>query len=150
MEINRVWDDPLSKRPHVDILLDSSFVISLLKQRRDFERELSEAIPKKIKIKIVDLVILELERLARKSSSATRSWARASLEHLAKRDYQVVEHKTGPADVDASLMALALSAETSVAVATIDRELRDGLSSLGIPVITPRKGHGLTVEGNIA
>jgi rRNA-processing protein FCF1 len=127
--------------------LDSSFIISLVKQRRDFERELIDSIPQKISIEILDLVLLELEHLARKSPSATRTWARASLELIEKRNYHVVEHKPGPADVDASLIAYALSQRTSIAIATIDRELGNGLKSLGIPIVTPRRSHGLILEG---
>jgi rRNA-processing protein FCF1 len=136
-------------RPYVTLLLDSNFVMSLVKQRRDFERELIDAVPQKIKIKILDLVILELERLARKSSSARRTWAKASLDLLARRGYETVEHKPGPVDIDASLIVAALSERTSTAVATIDRELRESLKSLGVPALSPRKGHGVLVNGAI-
>jgi rRNA-processing protein FCF1 len=136
-------------RPYVTLLLDSNFVMSLVKQRRDFERELVDAVPQKIKIKILDLVTLELERLARKRSSARRTWAKASLDLLARRGYETLEHKPGPVDIDASLIVAALSERTSSAVATIDRELRESLKSLGIPALLPRKGHGVLVNGPI-
>ena len=145
---DRSRDDPLSERPHVNILLDSSFLITLVKQRRDLERELIDAIPKKIKIKILDLVLLELERLARKGPSATQTSAKASLELLAKRGYQMLEHKPGPVDVDASLMAFALSERSPTAIATLDRGLRDGSKALEITVISPKRVHGLIVEGS--
>jgi rRNA-processing protein FCF1 len=143
----KVRESTVMDRPPVTLLLDSSFVISLVKQRRDFERELADSLPQKIRIKILDLVTLELERLARKSSSSTRTWARASLELLASRGYQILDHKPGPVDVDASLIVAALSERTPTAVATIDRELRVSLKSLGIPVLLPRKGHGVVVDG---
>ena len=138
----------MRERPHVNILLDSSFVITLVKQRRDLERELIDAIPRKTKIKILDLVLLELEHLARKSSSATQTSAKASLELLAKRGFQVLEHKPGPVDVDASLMAFALSERRPTAIATLDRGLREGSKALGITVISPKRVHGLMVEGS--
>ena len=145
----RTWDDPLSERPLMDILLDSSFVIALVKQRRDLERELIDAIPKKIKIKILDLVLLELEHLARKGPSVTWTSAKAGLELLVKRGYQVLEHKPGPVDVDASLLAFAVSARPPTAIATLDRGLREGSRALGVSVISLKKVHGLIVEGSL-
>ncbi len=122
-------------------------MISLVKQRRDFEKEILDSVHQKIEIKILDLVTLELEHLARKSSSTTQTWARASLELVAIRSYPVVDHKPGPTDIDASLIVYALSEKGSTAIATVDRELENSLKRLRIPVILPKRGHGLILEG---
>ena len=97
--------------------------------------------------KVLDLVIWELERLARTTTSASATWAKASLAFLSKRNYAIAEHKPGPSDVDASLIAFALTEKIPTAIATIDRELKSALDSLGIPSLLPRTSHGIVAEG---
>jgi rRNA-processing protein FCF1 len=138
---------PLKQTAYKQIVPDTSFVISLLKQRRDFEDEMSGAISGKVRIVMLDLVVLELERLARIGPSAISKWAKANMELLHKRNYPVVEHKPGPSDVDSSLIAFAISEKTPTGIATLDRELITALKILGLPTVRPRARHGLIVEG---
>ena len=147
METNRVRDNTLSGRPYSQILLDSNFIIALLRKHRDLEDEIKAEVRGKIAIVVLDLVIWELERLARTTTSATATWAKASLAFLSKRNYAIAEHKPGPSDIDASLIAFALTEKIPTAIATIDRELKSALDSLGIPSILPRTSHGLVAEG---
>ena len=147
METDRVRDNPLSGRLYSQILLDSNFIIALLRKHRDLEDEIKAEIRGKIAIVVLDLVIWELERLARTRTSAVATWAKASLAFLSRRNYSIAEHKPGPSDVDASLIVFALTEKIPTAIATIDRELKGALDALGIPSILPRTSHGLVAEG---
>jgi rRNA-processing protein FCF1 len=118
----------------------------LLKQRRDLETEMRTALPGSIRIIVLDVVLLELERLARKGSSNIRTWANAAIDFLSKRNFPVIEHRPGPADIDASLIVFALAERMSTAIATIDAELREALESFGIPTIRPKARYGLISE----
>ncbi|HZF21720.1 MAG TPA: hypothetical protein VEZ43_04555 [Dongiaceae bacterium] len=138
---------PSGKTRHsVQILLDTSFLLTMLKQHRDPEEEIMTAVPGNVKILVLDLVIFELERLARKGSAKTHAFASASLDFLGKRKLAVIEHKPGPTDVDAALIACALTEKTPTGVATIDRALRSALASQDVPVIYPRTQRGLVAE----
>jgi len=136
----------MEDRPSVQILLDTSFLLTMLKQHRDPEEEIKAEVPGKVRILILDLVILELERLARKASAKTQAFARASLDFLDKRKFSVIEHKPGPSDVDAALIACALTEKTPTGIATVDGALRSALASQDVPVIHPRTRRGLVAE----
>ena len=84
METDRVRDNPLSGRLYSQILLDSNFIIALLRKHRDLEDEIKAEIRGKIAIVVLDLVIWELERLARTRTSAVATWAKASLAFLSR------------------------------------------------------------------
>jgi rRNA-processing protein FCF1 len=117
--------------------------MAMLRQHRDLDDEIKAEIPGRITIVVLDLVVLELERLARSATAATATWARASLVFLSQRKYLIAEHKPGPSDVDASLIGYAITEKIPTAIATIDRELKRALDSLGIRSILPRTRHGL-------
>jgi len=120
--------------------------MSLLKQHRDIEAEIRSAVHGPLKIVVLDLILLELERLARKGSANVRTWANAAIDFVGKRNYCIIEHKPGPTDVDVSLVQFALSEKNPTAIATIDRELRKTLESLSVPTIWPRARYGLIAE----
>jgi rRNA-processing protein FCF1 len=117
----------------------------MLRQHRDPQEEIMAELPRNVKILILDLVILELERLARKASAQTHAFAKASLDFLEKRKLSVIEHKPGPSEVDAALVACALTQKSRTGVATVDRALRSALASQDVPVIYPRTRRGLVV-----
>lgn len=129
------------------VVLDANFIISFLSQHRDVEDEIRIAIPGRVRILLFDLVVLELERLARQRSSKVGRWADISLEYLHKKKYPIVEHRPGPTDVDAALISFAVAETGPTYVATIDREVKTSLQSLGVPTISPMKRHGLVVDG---
>jgi rRNA-processing protein FCF1 len=146
LETHRVRDTPLSHKVSTQIVLDTNLVLSLLKQRRDIEAEIRIAVPGPTRIVVLDLIILELERLARTGSANLRTWANTAIDFISQRDYRVIEHRPGPTDVDVSLVQLALSEENPTAIATIDRELRKSLESFNIPTIRPKARYGLISE----
>jgi len=133
-------------RPSVQILLDTSFLLTMLKQHRDPEEEIRAGLSGNVKILVHDFVVFELERLARKASANTHAFASASLDFLQKRNVSVLEHKPGPSDVDAALIACALTEKTPTGIATVDRALRSALTSLYVPVIYPKARRGLVAE----
>lgn len=108
--------------------------------------EIRTAVTGNVKILVLDSVKFELERLARKASSKTHALASSSLEFLEKRKVPGVEHKPGPTDVDAALIASALTEKTLTGIATVDRELRSALASQDVPVIYPKARRGLVAE----
>jgi rRNA-processing protein FCF1 len=118
----------------------------MLRQRRDIEAEIRIAVHSPMRIFVLDLVILELERLARTGSANVRTWANAALDFIGMRHYPVIEHRPGPTDVDVSLVQLALAQKNPTAIATIDRELRKTLESFNIPTIWPKARYGLISE----
>jgi len=133
-------------RHSVQILLDTSFLLTMLKQHRDPEEEIMTAVPGNVKILVLDVVVFELERLARRASASTHAFASASLNFLEKRMISVMEHKAGPTDIDAALIACALTEKTQTGMATVDRALRSALASQDVPVIYPRTRQGLVAE----
>lgn len=118
----------------------------MLRQRRDLEAEVRTEVPGPVRIVVLDLILLELERLARTGSSKVRTWANAAIDLIAKRSYSTVEHRPGPTDVDVSLVQYALSETNPTAIATIDRELRKTLKTFNIPTILPKARYGLISE----
>ena len=136
----------MKTRPTVQILLDTSFLLTMLEQHRDPVEELRAEVQGNLKILVLDLVIFELERLARKASSKTHAFARASLDFLEKRKIPTVEHKPGPSDVDAALIACSLTESEPTGIATVDRALRSALASQDVPVIYPRARRGLVAS----
>ncbi|MBO0888494.1 hypothetical protein J2P12_05275, partial [Candidatus Bathyarchaeota archaeon] len=56
------------------------------------------------------------------------------------------EHLQGPSDVDSSLIGFALWDRTPTAIATIDRDLRTALRTLGIPTIQLKAKYGLVAD----
>jgi rRNA-processing protein FCF1 len=130
-------------RPSVQILLDTSFLLTMLKQHRDPVEEIRAEVPGNVRVLILDLVIFELERLARRASANTQAFARTSLDFLDKRKIPVIEHKPGPSDVDAALIACSQTEREPTGIATVDRALRSALASQDVPVIYPKARRGL-------
>lgn len=136
----------MEDRPSVQILLDTSFLLTMLKQHRDPMEEIRAEVPGSVRVLILDLVIYELERLARRASAKTQAFARASLDFLDKRKIPVIEHKPGPSDVDAALIACSQTEREPTGIATVDRALRFALASQDVPVIYPKARRGLVAQ----
>lgn len=129
------------------ILLDSSFLLTVLRQRLDFEDQLRKLVKGKFQLVILDRVMFELGRLARKKSSITSGLARIAIELVEKRKYSILETSDGPSDVDSSLIATALAQRQPVAVATVDAQMRKALELQNIATISPRSRTGLILSG---
>lgn len=119
----------------------------MLKQHRDPEEEIKTELAGNLKILIPDIVVYELEKLGRRAPAGTQAFAKASLDFLDKRRLPVMDHKPGPVDVDAALIAWALTEKKPTGIATVDTELRKVLASQGVPTISPRARQGLEVRG---
>ena len=117
----------------------------MLGQHRDPGDEIRDLIHGPIKIRILDRVLLELERLARTKSSKLGGVAQASLELIVKRNYPITENSLVTPDVDTCLIALALIEREPILVATVDRQLRESLASQGISTVSPKTRRGLTI-----
>ena len=126
-----------SRKASKQVLLDTSFILTLTRQHRDPCTEVRDLIPGKLTIFTMDLVILEMERLARRGSATIAAEANAGLALMEKAKISVVEHRPGPTEVDSALIAHALAERTPTAIATVDRELRKVLTADGIPTIWP-------------
>ena len=136
----------MKTKPSVQILLDTSFLITMLKQHRNPEEEIRTAVPGNVKILVLDIVIFELERLARKATATTHAFASVSLDFLERRKLPVIEHRPGPSDVDAALIACSLTEKTPTGIATVDRAIRSTLASQDVPVVYPKTRRGLVAE----
>ena len=54
----------MNRRVYASVVLDTNFILSLLRQRRDLEAEVRTAVLGPMRIVVLDLILLELERLA--------------------------------------------------------------------------------------
>jgi rRNA-processing protein FCF1 len=133
--------------PPTQVLLDTSFIMTLVKQHRDPWAEVKDLIKGRVKVQTLDLIVFELEHLARTAPAATCKWANTSLMLVARKKDQVVQHKPGPSNVDVALMAHALAEREVTAIATVDREMRTILAANGIPAIWPKARYGLLSSG---
>ncbi len=125
------------------MVLDSSFLISMLKERRDIRDEVREAVHGPIDLVSLDLVVCELARLARKGSSETSRIARLVLDNLDRWKIREVPAPFGPRDVDLAMTIYALVQKTRTVVATADKMLLEMLSKNGIQSVRTRSKSGL-------
>jgi rRNA-processing protein FCF1 len=128
------------------VLLDTSFLIAMLEQRRDIDEELRDLIEGPVRVATLDMVERELQRLVRTRSSKTGGLAGAALELLKSRKYQILTSGIETSDTDAAILSFSLSKNELLAVATVDRKLRAALAGLGLPVIYPMRRRGLLMS----
>jgi rRNA-processing protein FCF1 len=133
--------------PPTQVLLDTSFIITLIKQHRDPWVEIRDLVKGRVRIQTLDLIVFELEHLARTAPTGTSKWARTSVQLIARKKDQVVQHRPGPTNVDVALMAHVLAEREGTAIATVDREMREILEANGIPAIWPKARRGLLSSG---
>ena len=128
------------------ILLDTSFILAMLEQRRDIDEELRDLINGPARIATLDLVERELQRIGRTRSSKTGALANAALELLKARKYSIFNSGIETSDTDAAILSFSLANNEPLAVATVDRKLRAALSSLGLQAIYPMRQRGLLMS----
>lgn len=128
------------------VLLDTSFLLTMLRERIEFYEEIRSTVPGPVRIATVDLVLLELGRLARSNSFRTGGLARLALEELENKKVGVLESKFSSTDADTAILTVALSQKSPVVVATLDRQLRETLAKNGVSTIYPRRRRGLTIS----
>lgn len=128
------------------VLLDTSFLLTMLRERMDFGEEIRTTIPGQLRIVTIDLVQFELGRLARRGSSTTSGLAKLALEQLERKRVPVMDTELVVRDTDTAILTAALSQKGPVAVATLDRRLRETLRRSGVSTIYPRRRKGLILS----
>lgn len=136
-------------REPLTVLLDTSFLLAMLEQRRDIDEELRDLINGPVRIATLDLVERELQRIGRTRSSKRGAFANAALELLKARKYSIFPAGIETSDTDAAILSFSLARNEPLAVATIDRKLRAALSELGIATIYPRRHQGLLMSKSV-
>lgn len=131
------------------VLLDTSFLLAMLEQRRDIDEELQDLIMGPARIATLDMVERELQHLGRTRSSKIGATANAALELLKVRKYSVLTSGIETSDADAAILSFSLARSDPLAVATIDRKLKVALSRLGIQAIYPRRSRGLMMSSTV-
>lgn len=131
------------------VLLDSSFLLLMLEQRRDIDDELRDLIKGPVRVATLDIVERELQHLARTRSSKIGALANAAIELLKARKYSRFDSGIETSDTDAAILSFSLAKSEPLAVATVDRKLRAALSSLGLPVVYPRRQRGLLMSKSV-
>jgi rRNA-processing protein FCF1 len=131
------------------VLLDTSFLLAMLEQRRDIDEELRDLINGPVRIATLDLVESELERIGRTRSSKIGAFANACLELLKAREYSTFTSGIETSDTDAAILSFSLARNEPLAVATIDRKLRVALSRLGIATVYLKRHRGLLMSKGV-
>ncbi len=129
--------------PTLTVLVDTSFLLTMLKGHRNFAHEIKKLATGTMRVVTTDRVILELQRLARRGTFRTSGLAEIALETLEKEGTPIAGWSPDIPDVDTSIVAAALAGRGEVIVATMDRKLRDTLSKHRLRVILPHGRHGL-------
>jgi len=143
---DRVRNDSVRTNQPLTVLLDTSFLIAMLEQRRDIDEELRDLIKGPVRVATLDMVERELQRLGRTRSSKTGGLAGAALELLKSRKYSIFTSGMDTSDTDAAILSFSLAKSEPLAVATVDRKLRTALAKLGLPVIYPMRRRGLLMS----
>ena len=128
------------------VILDTSFLLAVLEQRRDVDEELRDLIRGPLRIATLDMVERELQRIGRTRSSKTGAFANAALELLKVRKYSIFPAGIETSDTDAAILSFSITRNDLLAVATVDRKLRAALSRLGIATIYPKRHQGLLMS----
>jgi len=128
------------------VLLDTSFLIAMLEQRRDIDEEVRDLVKGPVRVATLDMVERELQHLERTRSSKTGGLAGAALELLKSRKYSIFTSGIDTSDTDAAILSFSLAKNEPLAVATVDRKLRAALSRLGLQVIYPMRRRGLLMS----
>jgi rRNA-processing protein FCF1 len=143
---DRVRNDSVRTNQPLTVLLDTSFLIAMLEQRRDIDEELRDLIKGPVRVATLDMVERELQRLGRTRSSKTGGLAGAALELLKSRKYSIFTSGIDTSDTDAAILSFSLAKNEPLAVATVDRKLRASLAKLGLQVIYPMRRRGLLMS----
>jgi len=137
---DRVWYNQVVKM--AKILLDASFILLLVSKPIASFREMEDVLGKAELLLLKD-TINEIEGISKGSSLKRSKLAKLTLEFA--RNLEHIDY-AGEGTVDDKILNCAL--EKKLIVATMDRELRRKLRTIGLPVIT-LKGDRIFIEGAI-
>lgn len=146
MAPDRVRNNPVRSSNPLTVLLDTSFLLTMIDQRMDIDEELRDLIRGPIIVATIDLVERELQHIGRVNSSRTGGLARVALQLMTTRKYEILKSGLEATSADAGILSVALSQRSPVAVATVDRKLRDTLSRFGLQIVSPRRNRGLMLS----
>lgn len=127
----------------VTVCFDASFLMLAAKFHIDVISETERLLQRKIQFSVPDIVVGELEGLARRPGAAGRD-ARVALELISARKIRRIQSKE-QSNADKALIEA--SAQPSVIVATADLDLREVIRDRGKPVIIFREKAKLELDG---
>src|SRR5207245_8373275 len=87
------------------VLLDTSFLLMMLEQRRDIDEEVRDLIKGPVRVATLDMVERELQHLGRTRSSKTGGLAGAALELLKSRKYSIFTSGIETSDTDGAILS---------------------------------------------
>ncbi len=146
MATNRIRNDTLNTDSRLTILLDTSFILMMLEQKRDLDDEIRDLIKGPFRITAIDAVEKELHRIAKSGHSKIPVVANAAIELLRARKYPILMSQIETSDADNAILSFAMSYKGPIAIATVDRKLRSNLTHFGFRVIRPRRIRGLLMS----
>jgi|YNPNPStandDraft_1061719.scaffolds.fasta_scaffold16271_2 rRNA-processing protein FCF1 len=117
----------------INVLLDTSMILSLFEYSFDLEYELTRLLGS-CNILVPSAVIKELEFLSKRSSNKAMD-ASAALKLISR--YNVVD--SDELNTDEAIIKIASKKNRGFVVATNDKKLRSTLKKKGLPVVTLRK-----------
>jgi uncharacterized protein len=138
--------EPAKKQP-LKIILDSNALFVPLEFKIDIFTELQQLLNRNIELVLLSPVKKELETLTHKSSPKTRRNAAFALSLAAKCTYVQVQEKTNEPTDDA-IVRIAKAWNTPVF--TNDKQLKQKLTNISIPVIYTRAKSRLEIDGLIS
>ena len=127
----------------VTVCFDASFLMLAAKFHIDVISETERLLQRKIQFSVPDIVVGELEGLARRPGAAGRD-ARVALELISARKIRRIQSKE-QSNADKALIEA--SGQPSVIVATADLDLREVIRDRGKPVIIFREKAKLELDG---
>jgi len=127
----------------VTVCFDTSFLMLAAKFHIDVISETERLLQRRVQFSVTDIVVGELEELARRPGAAGRD-ARVALELISARKIRRVPSKE-QSNADKALIEA--SEQASVIVATADLDLRRMIRDRGKPVIIFREKAKLELDG---
>ena len=127
----------------VTVCFDASFLMLAAKFHLDVISETERLLQKRIQFSVLDIVVGELEGLARRPGAAGRD-ARVALELISTRKIRRVPSGE-QSNADRALMEA--SGQPGIIVATADLDLRRTIRDRGKPVIIFREKAKLELDG---
>ncbi len=114
----------------------------MLREHRDPKSEIRSTLAGPVELICLDLVIHELERLARSGENTGAKMSRVARDMISESMTEM-QAPFGPRDVDLSIVIFALEDRGRVVVATLDKALLETCSKNSIPWLRPRNQSGL-------
>jgi len=136
---------PTTTRKTIRVILDSNALFVPIQLKIDIFQELKTLLNRNFELVLLKPIQQELERLAREGSPQTRKKASYALK-LAEgcRIVDVEEDAASPDDV-----IFQTASRWSCPVFTNDRELREKLRNINVPVIYVRQKSRLEIDGRL-